>query len=140
MAPTSLSAVIASRPVEAAVPELVAEDDVDGWPGRQAVVEVDDVEPASIADPAPPGQIPRLADGHRRDVEPPDVHASACEPHRTEPLPAGQIEGVPRGREHGIERCAHGRRADRGDRRRSAARIPVVPADAVLVGHRRHPT
>ena len=56
------------RPVEAAVPELVAEDDVDGWPGRQAVVEVDDVESASIADPAPPGQIPRLADGHRRDV------------------------------------------------------------------------
>ena len=44
------------RPVEAAVPELVAEDDVDGWPGRQAVVEVDDVEPASIADPAPPGR------------------------------------------------------------------------------------
>src|ERR1700676_5020949 len=68
------------RAVEAAVPELVAEDDVDGWAGRQAVVEIDDVEPAAIGDPAAPGQIPRLADGHWRAVDAPDVQTSAGKP------------------------------------------------------------
>jgi hypothetical protein len=128
------------RPVEAAVPELVAEDDIDGWPGRQAVVEIDDVEPAAIGDPAAPGQIPRLADGHWRDVDAPDVQASAGKPHGTEPLPTGEIERVPCGREQVLVRCEHARRADRTDRRRSPARMRLVPADAVLLGHPRHPT
>ncbi len=79
------------RPVEAAVPEFVAEDDVDGRPGRQAVVKIDQLEPAAIANPAAPGQISRLTNGHRGDVEPHDVQAPAGQPDAANALPAREI-------------------------------------------------
>jgi hypothetical protein len=128
------------RPVKTAVPELVAEYDLEGWSLGQAVIEIDNVEPAATANPAPPGQIPSVADGHGRDVEPVNIQATTRQPHGAKPLPTCEIEGVPRSGEHVVEGREHAWRADRTDRRRSETRIPLVPADAVLLGHPRHLT
>ncbi len=83
--------------VEAAVTKVVTHDQVDRRSIRQAVVEVDNVEAASRANPTALSQISRLGDCHRGNVEPQDIQTPAGQPDRPEPLSTPQIESPARG-------------------------------------------
>src|SRR5271155_4348855 len=92
-----------------------------------------------MADPTAPGQIPCLADRHRRDVERPHVQASVGQPDSAESLAAGEIESVSGGREGVRVGRKNGGWRHRTDGRWSLARVPRIPAEAVLHGHTRQP-
>ncbi|VEG45327.1 Uncharacterised protein [Mycolicibacterium flavescens] len=69
------------RLVKTRVPESVADNGISGRAYGQAHVEIDDVEPASIADAVTCSKIPRPTDGCRRDVHSPDIHPATRQPH-----------------------------------------------------------
>lgn len=122
------------HPVEATVPEPVADDDVRRWTVRQTLIKINDVEPAAIADAASPGQIPRVTDGNRRDVESVDVR---CDERATRWLapPAGQVQSMPGRREQILEAGEHRGQTDRSQLRRAAAGVDLVPANTIFLGH-----
>ena len=78
----------------------MAEDDVDGRAGRQTLIEIDNVKPAAIVDPAAPGQITRLANGHRGDVQTQNLQASPGQPDAAESRAASELECLSGGREY----------------------------------------
>ena len=73
----------------------MAEDDVDGRAGRQSVIEIDNVKPAAIVDANAPGQISRLANGHRGDVHTQNLQASPGQPDAAESLAASESSARP---------------------------------------------
>ena len=115
----------------------MAEDNVDGRPGRQTVVEINDLKAAAIADPGASGDVPRLADGHRRNVQPPYIQTSPSQPDAAQSLAAGEIKRLSGGREHFRVGREHRRRLNHPGLYGSVARISLIPAALVLPGHRR---
>ncbi len=126
------------RFVQAAVPELMAQDDVDGRTRRQTAIQVGDVEAAKIADAAAPRQIPRLTHGDRRDIHSPHLEPSSSEPDGGLSLPAREVESPSLGGKQVRVARQDVRRPNRAHRRRPLGRVPLIPATPFDLGHRRH--
>lgn len=124
------------RRVEPTVAEPGAVNDIGRRPVRQAVVEVDDVESAPVADAAAQGERPRLLDDDRRDVQPGHLQAPLGQPDRRGTLAAGDVERVAGDRERVREGHKHRSGSDRVRCRHVAARVFRIPAGAVLGAHR----
>ena len=100
------------RPVQKTVPEQVTEDEIDRRTVGKAAVEIDHIELTAGANAELLCQCLRLADSQRGDVEAPHVDASTCEPHRSSPSPACDLECVSGGRKEVLMRCERRRRGD----------------------------
>ncbi len=99
------------------------------------MVEVDDLEVAAGSHAADFGELASLRDRHRGHVTPPDVQSALSQPHGDSTTPTGQIKRAPGGRKGVGERLKHAGEPNVVVGHRSTVGVPLIPTDAIFVGH-----
>jgi hypothetical protein len=128
--------------VEPAIPEDVgemAEDQIDERTFRKPAVEVHHIEAAAVGDAGKRCQPTGEIDGHRGDVDGPDLHPPISEPHRLSATTARQLQRVAFGGKEILERREY-RRRERADRCHTRCGVALIPVSTVLLAHGRNAT
>ncbi len=121
--------------IQTPIAKLVADQDIYLITGRQAGVQIDDVEAAAFGDPATLCKVTRGADGHGRHVEALDCHTAASQPHGDGAAAACDIQGSTVSGEHIGERPELRGKRDFIGADRLQTGVAPVPTDPIRFGH-----
>ena len=123
------------RPVQARIGEQVAQHDVDQRAGRQAGIEIDDLEPAAAGDAEPLDEPAAEVHRDRGHVEGEHVQAADRHPRRGAAVAARHVQRDALGREALRQVGEGGRRADGLDGHGPATGVAQVPSRSIVSGH-----
>lgn len=90
--------------VESQVPEHVTYQQIDVRTFGESLIEIEDIEVASVGHAADRGKSAGEVDGHRGDIDTEDAHSTLGQPYRQPTLATGDFQGVSSRREVVFER------------------------------------
>ncbi len=116
----------------------MAEDQIHGRTFGKPAVEIQHLEATAVGDAGKDGQLTGEIDGHRGDVDGPDVHPPASKPHCTPATTTCKLQGVAFGGKKMLEGCED-RRRESANRRHACFGVAAIPVSAVLLAQERNP-
>jgi hypothetical protein len=120
--------------VKPSIPEQIAHDDIDRRTVRESAVEIDYVEPAAAIDTASLRQFACKPDRDRRHVDSPNLQSAPRQPHGEVTPATRKLQDLSSSGKKVLVRSEKGRRID-VDGSRPDTDVPLIPMDAVLLGH-----